>query len=194
MELENYSVDLFSHTRIVIGMVIGLAITRTLLTFSNIIQTPATHSRSLLHILWLSATLVELALFWYSHIEMVRIRHWNFGLFAFFVLYAIVLYMQTALLTSDKAPEYGGYEEFFTERRHWFFSFFALGHIFDLADSFFLASLTGLNPYDLSPLFIFLCLSALGWISNSKRVQFIIVCCQLVTLTLVSLLYAFNTI
>lgn len=194
MELQNFSVDLFAHTRIVIGMVIGLAITRTLLTFSNIIQTPATHSRSLLHILWLSAMLVELSLFWYAHIEMVRIPHWNFGLFAFFVAYAIVLYMQTALLTSDKAPEYGGYEEFFIERRHWFFGFFALSHIFDLADSFFLGTEFGLNPYSLGPLIVFLGLSALGWLSDSKRAQFSVICCHILTLLVVALFYASDTI
>lgn len=194
MELHQPSLDLFSHTRIVIGMVIGLGITRTLLTFANIIQTPATHKRSLLHVLWLSAMLLELALFWYAHIEMVLIPRWNFGLFAFFFAYAIVVYMQIAMLTSDKAPEYGGYEEFFIERRHWFFSFFAFAHLFDIVDTYLLMPEPETDVFDFATLSIFLILSAVGWIVRNKKAHYVIVSFHLATLAFVSVLFALDSI
>jgi hypothetical protein len=194
MDLGSQSVDLFSHTRVVIGMVIGLGITRTLLTFANIIQMPKTHTRSTLHLLWLGAMLVQLALFWYSHIELARLQHWNFALFAFFVGFAIVLYMQTALLTSDKAPDHGGYEEFFIDRRHWFFGFFIASQIFDLIESTFLSATHAVDTIDLFAVSVLICVGLTGWISKNRKVQYGIVSLHITTLALISLYYAFDTI
>ncbi|MBJ6986664.1 MULTISPECIES: hypothetical protein [unclassified Devosia] len=194
MDLESHTVDLFAHTRIVIGMVIGLGITRTLLTFANIIQTPKTHTRSLLHLLWLGAMLVELALFWYIHIELVLLPHWNFGYFAFYVGYAIVLYMQTALLTSDRAPDHGGYQEFFIERRHWFFGFFIASQVFDILDTIFLAPKEQLEPADLIVGGVFIVLGLAGWISKKRRVHYTIITLHMLGLAIVSFFYAIETI
>ena len=44
--------ELFPHVRIVMGMVIGLAITRMLAGIAGFIQHPDHHRVSLLHMLW----------------------------------------------------------------------------------------------------------------------------------------------
>ena len=59
------SAELFPHVRIVMGTVIGLGITRLLMTVAGIIQHPHRGKISALHMLWIGSMLLELVLFWW---------------------------------------------------------------------------------------------------------------------------------
>jgi hypothetical protein len=172
LEAIHPSVDFFSHTRIVMGMVIGLGMTRVLMTFANIIQHAKARNRSAIHMLWLGSVLIELTVFWYSHIELVALSHWDFGLFIFFIGYAITLFLLAALLSPDKLDEYAGYEDFFIQRRHWFFGILAITMLLDLIDSFIIIEDARLDLATLVPALIFLPICALGWYTANKRVHF----------------------
>ena len=75
--------ELFSHIRIVMGMVIGLGITRMLLGIAGFIQHPGRNRVSLLHMLWVGSILLELVLFWWWEFALSRITSWSFGVFLF---------------------------------------------------------------------------------------------------------------
>jgi hypothetical protein len=127
--------QIFPHVRIVMGMVVGLGITRILMGVAGLVQHPNRAKVSLLHILWAVSILVELIFFWWWQFELFAVHDWNFGLFLFVVGYAVVLFLLAALLFPDNLAEYKGYEDFFLKRRHWFFALFGATFIFDLIDT-----------------------------------------------------------
>ncbi|MEN5082055.1 hypothetical protein ABE438_06190 [Bosea sp. TWI1241] len=127
--------ELFPHIRIVMGMVIGLGITRLLTGIAGLIQHPKRHRRSAIHLMWVFSMLVELVLFWWWEFALSRVPNLNFGIFLFLIFYAITLFLISALLFPDDLDEYGDYEEFFLDRRRWFFGLFALTFFFDIVDT-----------------------------------------------------------
>lgn len=127
--------EVFPHVRIVMGMVVGLGITRLLTGYAGLIQHPDRARLSPIHLLWGLSILVELVLFWWWEFELYGVQHWNFGLFAFLIGYAITLYLLAALIFPDKIDEYASYEDFFLKRRRWFFAIFGLTFVLDIVDT-----------------------------------------------------------
>ena len=129
------SAELFPHVRILMGMVVGLAMTRLLMTIAGLIQHPQRSRLSALHLLWVVSILVELVLFWWWEFALFRLEQWTFAIALFLIVYAITLFLLAALLSPDNIAEYNGYEDFFLKRRHWFFVFFAVTFVLDAIDS-----------------------------------------------------------
>jgi len=127
--------DIFTHVRIVLGMVVGLGITRMLAGIAGFIQHPGRHRISLLHMLWVGSILLELVLFWWWEFGLSRIPVWSFGVYLFLIGYAVVLYLISALLFPDNIAEYAGYEDFFIRRRRWFFGLLAAAFLLDIVDT-----------------------------------------------------------
>ena len=127
--------ELFPHVRIVMGMVVGLGITRLLMGVAGLIQHPARARLSPIHLLWALSVLIELILFWWWEFALYEISDWSFGIFAFLIGYAITLFLMAALLFPDKIDDYDGYEDFFLKRRHWFFAVFGLTFVLDVIDT-----------------------------------------------------------
>lgn len=127
--------ELFPHVRIVMGMIIGLGITRMLTGIAGFIQHPDRYRVSMLHMLWVGSILLELVLFWWWEFGLSRIHNWSFGVYIFLIGYAIVLYLLSALLFPDNVAEYAGYEDFFINRRRWFFGLMATSFVLDVVDT-----------------------------------------------------------
>lgn len=169
--------QLFTHVRIVMGMVIGLGITRLLAGVAVFIQHPHRHRVSAIHMMWVASILLELILFWWWEFQLSRMPLWNFGVFLFLVGYAVVLFMLSTLLFPDSISEYSGYEDFFIKRRRWFFGLLAATFFFDIADTIIKGQehwsrLSG--DYLLQvPIGLLLCL--VGCLSTRRTVQLAIV-------------------
>ncbi len=127
--------ELFPHIRIVMGMVVGLGITRLLMGVAGLIQHPARAKISLIHLLWALSVLIELVLFWWWEFALYEVTDWSFGIFAFLIFYAITLFLMAALLFPDNIADYDGWEDFFLKRRHWFFAIFGLTFLLDIVDT-----------------------------------------------------------
>lgn len=127
--------ELFPHVRIVMGMVVGLGITRLLMGYAGLIQHPKRAKLSITHLLWGFSILVELVLFWWWEFALYHVTDWSFGLFAFLIGYAVTLFLLAALIFPDKIDEYDGYEDFFLKRRHWFFVILGVTFLLDVVDT-----------------------------------------------------------
>jgi hypothetical protein len=175
--------ELFTHIRIVLGMVIGLGITRILTGVAGFIQHPDRNRPSLLHMLWAVSTLIELVLFWWWQFGLAGIGHWNFSVFLFVISYAVVLYLLAALLFPDNLTEYGGYEDFFLKRRRWFFSLLAATFVLDVVDTLIKGweHFSYLSRDYLVQVPLGLALCVVGWHSEKRNVQ--------IALALVHLVY-----
>lgn len=165
--------ELFPHIRVVMGTIVGLGITRLLMTVAGIIQHPSQSRRSLLHLLWLGSLLLELILFWWWQFALHSLQIWTFGIVLFILIYAITLFLMAALLAADNIGEYAGYEDFFLKRRHWFFGLLAATFVLDIIDTY-IKGRSHWASFDWSyfiqvPVGLALCL--LAWKSSDKRVH-----------------------
>lgn len=169
--LTTASADLFPHVRIVMGMVIGLGITKLLAGVAGFIQHPGRVKPFPIHLLWVGTLLLELVHFWWWQYALYSVSDWNFGIFVFLIGYSIVLYFLCALLFPDKIDEYDGYEDYFISRRKWFFALFASTFICDIVDSLIKGSAYfdrfGLEYFVQVPLGLVLCGIAM-WTSNRR--------------------------
>lgn len=169
--------DLFTHNRIILGMITGLAMTRILMTFANVIQNPQPQNRSTLHLLWLTSIALELIIWWWWQLSLRYLPTWSFELVFFVTAYAVTIFMTAIMLAPDKMPEGEGYADFFMRRRHWFFGFLAATLLFDTVDTvmriFILGDPVDWNLFIQVPIGLPLCL--LGWYSSNRSVQHVLV-------------------
>ncbi len=173
-----HAAEIFPHMRILLGTVIGLGIARLLLTVAGFIQHPRQKKASLLHLLWVGSVLLEMVLFWWWEFSLFRFGNWNFGIAVFLLSFAILLFMLSALLSPDNLDDYSGYEEFFIDRRGWFFGTFAVIAVFDVIDTLLKGAervqAMGGDAYFLNPI-VGITVCFIGWRVSSRRVQLAIV-------------------
>ena len=163
--------EIFPHIRLVMGMVIGLGVTRLLSGVARIVQHPGGYKLYPVHLAWVASLLLTLVHFWWWEFGLFRIGHWTFEIYFFIIGYAIVLFLLCALLFPDSMQDYSSYEEFFFARRRWFFGLLAATYILDIIDTLikgrahFVAF--GVEYLIRTPLFVALCIAAI-WTSNRR--------------------------
>ena len=166
--------ELFPHVRIVMGMIVGLGITRLLMTVAGLIQHPARSRVSAIHLLWIASILVELVLFWWWEFALFRLEHWTFAITLFLILYAVTLFLLAALLSPDNIADY---EDFFLKRRLWFFGLFAATFGLDAVDTLIKGQAYwdrfGADYFIQVPLGLILCAIAIR--STNRRVHLAVV-------------------
>lgn len=134
-ETSTATAELFPHIRILMGMVIGLGVTRLLSGVVRIIQHPRVHRIYLAHLGWVASMLLALIHFWWWQFGLYNIHTWTFGVYLFIFLYATLLFFLCAMLFPESMQGYLGYDDFFLSRRIWFFGGLALTYLFDVADT-----------------------------------------------------------
>ncbi|MBN9549566.1 MAG: hypothetical protein J0H31_12000, partial [Alphaproteobacteria bacterium] len=93
--------DIFPHIRIIMGMVIGLGVTRLLSGTARIVQHPRQYRLYTVHIAWVASVLLMLVHFWWWEFGLYAIENWTFGKYLFIIVYAITLFLLCALLFPD---------------------------------------------------------------------------------------------
>lgn len=127
--------EIFPHIRIVMGMVIGLGVTRLLSGVARIVQHPRQYPLYPVHLAWVASLLLMLVHFWWWQFGLFHIEEWTFGVYFFILAYAVLLFLLCALLFPDSMWDYAGYEEFFFARRAWFFGLLGATYLFDVVDT-----------------------------------------------------------
>ena len=157
--------DVFPHVRIVMGMVIGLGVTRLLSGLARIVQHPRQYPLDPVHLSWVASLLLTLIHFWWWEFGLFGIRHWTFEIYFFIVLYAVTLFLLCALLFPDSMEGYAGYEDYFYARRGWFFGLLAATYLFDVIDTLIKGEAHfarfGVEYLIRTPVFVLLCLIAI---------------------------------
>jgi hypothetical protein len=127
--------EVFPHIRIVMGMVVGLGMTRLLSGVARIVQHPKGYKLYATHLAWVASVLLMLMHFWWWEFGLFAIERWTFGTYLFIVSYAVLLFLLSALLFPDSMLDYKGYEDFFISRRAWFFGVLGATYLFDVIDT-----------------------------------------------------------
>lgn len=125
-------IETFTHVRILIAMIVSLSVARILSGIARFIQHPKRNKLSVLHFLWVFSILFELILFWWWSVQLATRVEWTFSTFAVHISYAVMLFLMSALLFPDDIAEYKGYQDFFIQRRYWFFACLSTTWIIDI--------------------------------------------------------------
>lgn len=132
---QQTAAEIFPHIRIVLGMVIGLGMTRLLSGVARIVQHPRQHRLYPVHLAWVTSVLLMLVHFWWWQFGLYQLPAWTFGTYLFVIGYAVILFLLCALLFPDSMHDYLGYEDYFLAKRGWFFGLLATTYLFDLIDT-----------------------------------------------------------
>jgi hypothetical protein len=132
--VEADNAQVFFHVRVVIGMVVGLGITRVLTGLAKFVAHPARHKVWWVHIAWALSLLLTLIHFWWWEFRLAGMP-WRFDRFGFVIAYAVLIFLACALLFPDDINEYDGWRAYFLSRRRWIFGVLAATFAFDVGDT-----------------------------------------------------------
>ncbi len=172
----------FVHVRIIIGMVLGISISRLLVGVSEFIQHPKAKRIYPIHMGWVLYLFLTIIHFWWYEFSLVKVQVWSFQLYFFLILYTCVFALMASLLFPSSLAEYKSFEDYFQTRRRSLYGLFVLLQIMDLIDTaikgkqYFLS--LGIE-YPLQQL-VLIALGIVAMVVQSKRYQAIFVFLTLV--------------
>lgn len=135
MEPHPVSPDVFTHVRVIIGIVLGLSISRLLTGLARFVQHPSREAIYPVHIGWAAFLFLAVIHFWWFEFYLHSLPHWSFEIYLFLIFYASLYFLACTLLFPDTMSEYTGYQDYFMSRRKWFFGIVALIFTVDLVDT-----------------------------------------------------------
>jgi hypothetical protein len=131
----------FEYVMVLVSIIVGLGIAHMLLGVSGIVDRLMRGKDplelSLAHAAWLASCFGWLILFWWWEYRFsTRVADWTVGLYFFLVLYAVVLFLLSAILIPRTWDGVSSLKEYFLERRVWFYGLYMFGSAIDLVDSY----------------------------------------------------------
>jgi hypothetical protein len=127
--------DIYFHLRVLMGVVVGLALTRMLSGVAKFVAHPEQKPLHAAHLLWVATVTIMAIHFWWFEYGLVLIQPWTFELYVFVLGYAFLLFLMATLLIPDEIDEYASYGDYFISRRRWFFGLLAVTVPVDLIDT-----------------------------------------------------------
>jgi hypothetical protein len=127
--------DVFFHIRVIIGIVVGLSVTRLLSGLARFVQHPSRERIYLVHLGWVLFLLLAVIHFWWYEFGLSHIEKWTFELYLFVICYAVLLFFICAILFPDQLNEYSGFDAYFHSRQKWFYGLLSSIFIFDVIDT-----------------------------------------------------------
>ncbi len=127
--------EAFGHVRIIIGMILGLCVSRLLTGLARFIQHPGKQKIYPVHLAWVGFILLSVIHFWWFEFSLRTIPLWTFEKYLFVIFYAGLYFLLSTLLFPDSMEEYTGYRDYFISRRRWFFGILALVYVVDFIDT-----------------------------------------------------------
>lgn len=133
--------DQFEYVMVLISIIVGLGIAHILLGIGGIIDRLSRKNDrlelSLAHAAWLGFCFMWLVMFWWWEYRFsTRVSEWTSGLYLFLVSYAVTLFVLQAILVPRNWDGVSSLQDYFLERRVWFYSLLAVATLLDQFDSF----------------------------------------------------------
>ena len=127
--------DVYLHVRVIIGIILGLSVSRLLNGLSRFAQHPLHNPVFVTHLLWVAFAFLCVVHFWWFEFYLASVHIWTFELYIFIIVYASLYFVLCATLFPDSMAEYSGYEDYFMSRRKWFYGLIAVIFLVDLVDT-----------------------------------------------------------
>lgn len=187
--------EVFTHVRVIIGIILGLSVSRLLTGVARIIQHPQRKNIFAVHLAWVLFTFLTVVHFWWFEFYLHELVQWTFEAYLFVIFFASIHFLACALLFPDSMEGYSGYEDYFMSRRSWYFGILIVIFIVDFIDTAMkgMAHFGSLGPeYPFRNLFL-IGIAALGIYLRRPRAQLVLVCLALVC-QIAFILVQFDTI
>ena len=127
--------DMFEYVMVLVSIVVGLALTHLLQGLVEIAQRPRRMKIVSIHLVWSIYMVITVAFWWWWQFKLQLLSSWTFQAYLFVLGYAVILYILSALLVPKTLDPDLDLDQFFYDRRGWFFGFNALYFVVDLIDS-----------------------------------------------------------
>ena len=127
--------DIYQHVRVMVSILVGFSFTHLLTGAARLAQHPGRQRRYFVHLIWALFVFFYILAFWWWEFRLERVPAWNFPLYLLVTVYGITLYLLCALLFPNDITDYDGFEDYFYQRRGWFFGTFAFMWVIDYADT-----------------------------------------------------------
>jgi len=127
--------ELYLHVRVLVGVVLGLGLTRILSGLARMVEHPGRNPASATHLVWVAVILLSIVHFWWWEFALISLGAWRFELFVFLLLYAFLWFVLACLLFPGDLAEHDTFEAYFLSQRRWFFGLFAATFAADLIDT-----------------------------------------------------------
>ena len=128
--------DLYSHVRIIVAVVVGLGLTHLLRGVAQLIQHPGKNRLYWVHLAWVFFTFLYVVHFWWWEYWLRELPDWNLAIYLFTICYAVLIYLLCAMLFPESLADYEGFEDYFYSRRRWLFGLLIAVFALDLEDTF----------------------------------------------------------
>jgi hypothetical protein len=113
--------DIFVHIRIIIGMILGLSVSRLVIGVTQFIQHPGKERINLLHLGWAVFVFLSIIHFWWFEFALSEIGQWTFAEYFILISYAVVFVMLAAMIFPDNVGDHAGLGDYFWNRRNVFY-------------------------------------------------------------------------
>ncbi|AOS97625.1 hypothetical protein AUP74_02215 [Microbulbifer aggregans] len=128
-------VALYTHIRVILGIVVGLGLTHLLRNLARIVEEPRDDRVYWIHLGWVAFVLLYLLQFWWWEFRFTKTGEIGLGTYLYLITYALLLYLLCAFLFPEKSSAPKNYTELFYLRRKWFFAVLALVFVIDFGDT-----------------------------------------------------------
>lgn len=126
---------LYVHVRILLGMIVGLGLTHLLRHLARIVERPKARRVYWVHLTWALFMFFYMLHFWWWEFRLTHQPHWDFNLYFYVTVYALLLYLLCTLIFPESVDSYQDYRDYFYTRRGWFFSLLAIMFLVDIGDT-----------------------------------------------------------
>lgn len=163
----------FEYIGILISVIMGLGITHLAVGASKMIQNRETTRLCLPHALWTLNILLYILMIWWSMFWWSELDDWTAFQYLGITLYAIVLFLLSAMLYPYDMEKDIDIEAYFFRNRVWFFGLMVVAWLLDIPETLG-KEITGLR--DVPPrYFIFVAavigLAIVGMVTSNRRVH-----------------------
>ena len=124
----------FEYLAVLISIIVGLGITHLLGGIARFIHHPDRYKFFWIHLVWVWFVFLYMLAFWWAQLWMNRVEEWNSHLYAFLVLFSVLLYLLCVIITPPDSPNGLDLREYFFSKRKWFFGVFLATLFVNLLD------------------------------------------------------------
>lgn len=173
----------FEFIAVFVSFVMGLGVTQLLGGVGSIIHRRGLGEFDPIHGLWTANVFLILIINWWVTFQWSTVEVWNFELFLSLIVWALSLYLLTAILYPRHLADEGRYGEVFDVNRNWFFGVLMVSLLLDVVQTWLRGELFSPRAY-LPFVTHYMVLAGIGLLVRSRRFHAVLAVWFLVTLVL----------
>ncbi|MCC2595223.1 hypothetical protein LKR43_02610 [Pusillimonas sp. MFBS29] len=127
--------DQLVHIRIILGVIMGLSLTRLLAGLAMFVQHAGRERVYPVHMGWVLFLFFAVIHFWWFQFSLHGVVRWSFKLYLFLIFYAALFFLICTILFPDRKEEHLSFADYFHSRQKWFYGLLAALFTVDVFDT-----------------------------------------------------------